>query len=303
MGPKETMTPFRDFGTDGRDAVRDHAAKQLTTCNWVQAMEGNLDTAHISYLHQFDGDRRHPRRRLGQARLPVERDVVEVLAARPRAAPRGRRHLVRLPIRGDPDHAERQHPRADQRLRCRTRRWSPASRSRSATGCSCRSTTTTAGATASTRKQGRTRRASAAQPVLRRPVLDADHRQAADGIMPRLYTTENHYQIVARSQERTAPTAASRLREPGPHGDRVDGPDLRPHPGAPRHDRRRDHPDAAHPALGGQGPRRGQGTAGGRRRLPRRSVARRRSSSRARTGGVLGTNADPVVQEALGIEP
>jgi phthalate 4,5-dioxygenase oxygenase subunit len=29
--------------------------KQHTTCKWVQAMEGNLDTAHISHLHQFDG--------------------------------------------------------------------------------------------------------------------------------------------------------------------------------------------------------------------------------------------------------
>jgi nitrite reductase/ring-hydroxylating ferredoxin subunit len=55
MGPRETMTPFRDFGTDGHDAAEFTAAKQLTTCNWVQAMEGNLDTSHISHLHQFDG--------------------------------------------------------------------------------------------------------------------------------------------------------------------------------------------------------------------------------------------------------
>jgi len=55
MGPRETMTPFRDFGTDGHGADEFTAAKQLTTCNWVQAMEGNLDTSHISHLHQFDG--------------------------------------------------------------------------------------------------------------------------------------------------------------------------------------------------------------------------------------------------------
>jgi hypothetical protein len=55
MGPKETMTPFRDFGTDGLDASEFRAAKQYSTCNWVQAMEGNIDTAHISHLHQFDG--------------------------------------------------------------------------------------------------------------------------------------------------------------------------------------------------------------------------------------------------------
>ncbi|HEY1666228.1 MAG TPA: Rieske 2Fe-2S domain-containing protein, partial [Trebonia sp.] len=55
LGPRESMTPFRDFGTDGRDAGEFIAAKQLTTCNWVQAMEGNLDTSHISHLHQFEG--------------------------------------------------------------------------------------------------------------------------------------------------------------------------------------------------------------------------------------------------------
>jgi phthalate 4,5-dioxygenase len=55
LGPRETMTPFRDFGTEGHDAAEFMATKQLTTCNWVQAMEGNLDTAHISHLHQFDG--------------------------------------------------------------------------------------------------------------------------------------------------------------------------------------------------------------------------------------------------------
>jgi len=54
LGPPETMTPFRDFGTDGHDAGEFIAAKQHSTCNWVQAMEGNIDTAHISHLHQFD---------------------------------------------------------------------------------------------------------------------------------------------------------------------------------------------------------------------------------------------------------
>jgi phthalate 4,5-dioxygenase len=53
LGPRETMTPFRDFGTEGDGEF--FATKQLTTCNWVQAMEGNIDTSHISHLHQWDG--------------------------------------------------------------------------------------------------------------------------------------------------------------------------------------------------------------------------------------------------------
>jgi phthalate 4,5-dioxygenase len=55
MGPKETMTPFRDFGTDELDDGAVAATKLHTACNWVQAMEGNIDTAHISHLHQFNG--------------------------------------------------------------------------------------------------------------------------------------------------------------------------------------------------------------------------------------------------------
>ena len=55
LGPRETMTPFRDFGTEGLGAGQVLAAKQHSACNWVQAMEGNLDTAHISHLHQWTG--------------------------------------------------------------------------------------------------------------------------------------------------------------------------------------------------------------------------------------------------------
>jgi phthalate 4,5-dioxygenase len=55
MGPPETMTPFRDFGTESLPEEHANARKQHTTCNWVQAMEGNLDSAHISWLHQFNG--------------------------------------------------------------------------------------------------------------------------------------------------------------------------------------------------------------------------------------------------------
>jgi phthalate 4,5-dioxygenase len=54
MGPRETMTPFRDFGTDSLPAENMSAFKSLSTCNYVQAMEGNLDSAHISFLHQFN---------------------------------------------------------------------------------------------------------------------------------------------------------------------------------------------------------------------------------------------------------
>jgi len=54
LGPPETMTPFRDFGTDSLPESFVTANKEQIYCNWVQSMDGDLDTAHISNLHQFD---------------------------------------------------------------------------------------------------------------------------------------------------------------------------------------------------------------------------------------------------------
>lgn len=54
LGPPETITPFRDFGTESLSADDIYVTKQHTTSNWVQVIEGNLDSAHISHLHQFE---------------------------------------------------------------------------------------------------------------------------------------------------------------------------------------------------------------------------------------------------------
>jgi phenylpropionate dioxygenase-like ring-hydroxylating dioxygenase large terminal subunit len=55
LGPPAKQPPFRDFGTESLPPEKVAATKLHTTCNWVQAMEGNLDTSHISWLHQWDG--------------------------------------------------------------------------------------------------------------------------------------------------------------------------------------------------------------------------------------------------------
>jgi phthalate 4,5-dioxygenase len=54
LGPASTMTPFRDFGTESLPAELAAVNKEIIYCNWVQSMDGDLDTAHISNLHQFD---------------------------------------------------------------------------------------------------------------------------------------------------------------------------------------------------------------------------------------------------------
>jgi phenylpropionate dioxygenase-like ring-hydroxylating dioxygenase large terminal subunit len=54
LGPPETMTPFRDFGTESLPGELVSVVRETVHCNWVQSMDGDVDTAHISNLHQFD---------------------------------------------------------------------------------------------------------------------------------------------------------------------------------------------------------------------------------------------------------
>jgi len=53
MGPADTMPAFRDLGTESVPAESIFASKLYSPCNWVQGLEGNIDTAHISFLHQY----------------------------------------------------------------------------------------------------------------------------------------------------------------------------------------------------------------------------------------------------------
>jgi phthalate 4,5-dioxygenase oxygenase subunit len=54
MGPKETMTPFRDFGTESLQPDEISCTKEFLDCNWVQSLDGDLDGAHISFLHSWN---------------------------------------------------------------------------------------------------------------------------------------------------------------------------------------------------------------------------------------------------------
>jgi phthalate 4,5-dioxygenase len=51
MGPAEKMTAFRDLGSESVPREHWRASKVLSYCNWMQGLEGNLDTTHISFLH------------------------------------------------------------------------------------------------------------------------------------------------------------------------------------------------------------------------------------------------------------
>jgi phthalate 4,5-dioxygenase len=51
MGPRDTLKPFRDLGSESIPASEWRATKVYSPCNWIQGLEGNLDTTHISFLH------------------------------------------------------------------------------------------------------------------------------------------------------------------------------------------------------------------------------------------------------------
>ncbi|HEX5368296.1 MAG TPA: Rieske 2Fe-2S domain-containing protein [Dehalococcoidia bacterium] len=53
MGPPEKRPVFRDFGSEALKPEQIRASKVFVECNWVQSMEGNLDTSHISWLHHY----------------------------------------------------------------------------------------------------------------------------------------------------------------------------------------------------------------------------------------------------------
>ena len=51
MGPKEEMPGPPDFEWMRASDSHRHVSKTFEHCNWLQALEGGLDTSHSSHLH------------------------------------------------------------------------------------------------------------------------------------------------------------------------------------------------------------------------------------------------------------
>jgi len=74
MGPKETMPQPPDYEWMRAPITHRHVSKTYEECNYLQAMEGGLDTAHSSFAHNNNlGSRNEPRLRDRSPRLDVER--------------------------------------------------------------------------------------------------------------------------------------------------------------------------------------------------------------------------------------
>jgi phenylpropionate dioxygenase-like ring-hydroxylating dioxygenase large terminal subunit len=51
MGPKETMPPLPDFELNHVPASHRYISKMFIGGNWLQGLEGDIDSSHVSFLH------------------------------------------------------------------------------------------------------------------------------------------------------------------------------------------------------------------------------------------------------------
>jgi len=74
LGRKETMPAAPDYEWMRAPATHCYVSKTYEQCNYLQALEGGLDTAHSSYLHNMKlGDTQQLRQRDRAPKLEVER--------------------------------------------------------------------------------------------------------------------------------------------------------------------------------------------------------------------------------------
>jgi phenylpropionate dioxygenase-like ring-hydroxylating dioxygenase large terminal subunit len=74
LGPKETMPAAPDYEWMRASSTHGYVSKTYEACNYLQALEGGLDTAHSSYLHNMKlGDTQQLRQRDRAPKLEVER--------------------------------------------------------------------------------------------------------------------------------------------------------------------------------------------------------------------------------------
>jgi phenylpropionate dioxygenase-like ring-hydroxylating dioxygenase large terminal subunit len=74
LGPRETMPPPPDYEWMRAPATHRFVSKTYEACNYLQALEGGLDTAHSSFAHNnFMSNKAEPRQRDRSPRIDVER--------------------------------------------------------------------------------------------------------------------------------------------------------------------------------------------------------------------------------------
>jgi phenylpropionate dioxygenase-like ring-hydroxylating dioxygenase large terminal subunit len=54
MGPPDQQPPAPEYEFATVPAAQSYMSKRLQECNWLQAMEGGIDSSHVSFLHRGD---------------------------------------------------------------------------------------------------------------------------------------------------------------------------------------------------------------------------------------------------------
>ena len=54
MGPPEKQPPLPEWEFATVPAAQTYSSKRVQECNWLQAMEGGIDSSHVSFLHRGD---------------------------------------------------------------------------------------------------------------------------------------------------------------------------------------------------------------------------------------------------------
>jgi phthalate 4,5-dioxygenase len=54
MGPPESQPPLPEYEFAMVPAAQTYTSKRSQECNWLQAMEGGIDSSHVSFLHRGD---------------------------------------------------------------------------------------------------------------------------------------------------------------------------------------------------------------------------------------------------------
>ncbi len=74
MGPKELQPDYPDYEWTRAPATHRYVSKTFENCNWLQAMEGGLDTSHSSFAHNNKlGDRSNLRQHDKAPKIDVDR--------------------------------------------------------------------------------------------------------------------------------------------------------------------------------------------------------------------------------------
>ena len=85
MGPAEQIPPLPKFAWTQAPEANRHVTKVIEECNWLQALEGGIDTSHAPILHRLLTDSSSaaassPRIRSSAARRPIWSSISPTMA-------------------------------------------------------------------------------------------------------------------------------------------------------------------------------------------------------------------------------